>query len=245
MAPWCSHRIFSREVYSNSPDTVTSTVNFTTSYLVPTSDIIIATHTASPPDPANASAIPERTRHCPFKNEWDEDTWNPSPTDAASSCLPTVETITPDGWADPPGPTTSPVPDLCNKWHLVQTGDTCAGIAAEYGFSTAEFFELNSGIDPSCGNLRAQFAVCVRVWVEPPEQTTIATTTTTTTAGPPGPTESGTSPTCTAWHIHVEGDTCASIAEKYGIIVSRFRQLKRSVNSACTNLVLGSAYCVG
>jgi hypothetical protein len=224
-----------------APDTVTRTVNFTTSYLVPTTDIIITTHTASPPDLANASAILERTRHCPFTSEGDEGAWNqglaedeyrvhswqmeedchefwrpycypmphdpilPSPTDAASSCLPTVETITPEGWVDPPGPTTSPVPDQCNKWHLVGTGDTCAGIAAEFGMTTTEFLQLNPGINANCGNLRARFAVCVRVWLEPPEETTTTTTTPTTTAGPPGPTESGTSPTCSAWHIHVEG----------------------------------------
>ena len=40
-------------------------------------------------------------------------------------------------------------------------------------------------------------------------------------------------------------DTCESVAAKYGIVVSRFRQLNRSVDSNCTNLVIGNAYCVG
>ena len=40
------------------------------------------------------------------------------------------------------------------------------------------------------------------------------------------------------------GDTCASIATLYGIILGRFLQLNRGVDSSCTNLVTGNAYCV-
>ncbi|KAL6228926.1 hypothetical protein BDW75DRAFT_225984 [Aspergillus navahoensis] len=104
-------------------------------------------------------------------------------------------TVVPEGWVDPPGPTSSGVADTCNKWYLVQNGDTCAAIAAEFGLTLAEFHEMNQGINANCGNLRASFAVCVRMWVE--EQEPEPTTTTTTTAGPPGPTATGTSPTCT------------------------------------------------
>ncbi|KAL4860891.1 hypothetical protein BDV12DRAFT_181000 [Aspergillus spectabilis] len=169
----------------------------------------------------------------------------PSPTHIASSCYPTVITIIPEGWVDPPGPTSSGVPDTCNKWHMVNNGDACAEIASQFDLSLADFHALNPSINPSCGNLRAGFAVCVRMWVEEEPERTTTTSTTTTTAVPPGPTATGTSPTCTKWHLHVQGDTCASIAEDYGIIVSRFCQLNRSVDSGCTNLILGNAYCVG
>ena len=117
-----------------------------------------------------------------------------------------------------------------------------------------------------CRLMKAAFAYCVRVWVEPLTPSTTTTTrvaTTTVPVGPPGPTASGTSATCTKYHLRrnskfksspvfpsssltlILADTCASIATLYGIIVNRFRQLNRSVTAACDNLITGNAYCVG
>ncbi|KAG2420067.1 hypothetical protein HFD88_004865 [Aspergillus terreus] len=259
------------------PDSVTSTVNMTSVWAFPT-EVAIATVTAEDPNPAEVTALLERSKFCPFNGEdddewdkgladeeyhlhsWDLDTgcihdhWAPycypklsdpvlpSPTNIPSSCYPTVTTIIPDGWVDPPGPTESGVPDTCNKWHLLKNGDTCTAIAAQYKMTLRQFYAYNPSINAQCSNTRAAFAVCVRVWEEPEVPTPTPTTTST---GPPGPTGTGTSPICAKWHLLVKGDTCDSIAAKYGILVSRFRQLNRSVNSACDNMVVGNAYCVG
>ncbi|PGH27226.1 hypothetical protein AJ80_01183 [Polytolypa hystricis UAMH7299] len=189
----------------------------------------------------------------------------PSPVDIPSSCYPTITTIIPEGWVEPPGPTHTGIPEDCNKWHMVSTGDGCASIAAKFNIPLATFYEYNPSINAQCGNLVAGFVVCVRIWVEPTDTATV-TPTPTTTAGPPGPIETGTSPTCTKWHLLAEGkrraeenlvsydpkltdtpsdDSCESVAAEYGIIVSRFRQLNRSVDSECNNLIVGNAYCVG
>ncbi|KAL2829473.1 hypothetical protein BDW59DRAFT_159061 [Aspergillus cavernicola] len=263
-----------------APDTLTNTVNITTTWPFPTETVSIPVFTASSlPSNEDTQAMIDRSTHCPFNDEFNSTTWDagledeeyhlhswdfepecteeywdpycfpgpedpilPSPTDIPSSCYPTITTITPNGWVAPPGPTESGTPDLCNRWHLVENGETCTGIAAKYGLTVAQLRELNPALNAQCSNLRGAFAICVRVWVD---IETTPTPTTTTTAGPPGPTASGTSPTCTKWHLLEEGDTCDSIVAEYGIILSRFRQLNRNVDSECSNLVAGNAYCVG
>lgn len=218
-----------------APDTFTSSINFTTVWPFPTDDALVPTNTPSLPSADDVSAILERLEFCPFNDElnstiwdkglgdeeyhlhsWDlefdcmDEYWDPycfprpddpvlpSPTDIPSSCYPTITTIVPHGWVEPPGPTETGAPDNCNKWHLVQSGDSCAGIAANYGITVAQLHDYNPSINTQCTDLRASFAICVRVWDEPP-------VTTTSSPGPPGPTASGTSPTCTKWHILAEG----------------------------------------
>lgn len=220
-------------IWEPVPDSITSSVNMTTVWAFPT-DVTIATLTAEDPSPAEVTAIFERQKLCPFideyEDEWEEglgdeeyrlhswdldaecfeEHWNPycypelsdpvlpSPTTIPSSCYPTVTTIIPDGWVDPPGPTESGVAENCNKWHLLQTGDNCASVVAKYKISLKQFFEYNPSINAQCTNTRALFAVCVRVWEEPEAPTP-------TSAGPPGPTATGTSPTCTKWHLLKNG----------------------------------------
>jgi hypothetical protein len=198
----------------------------------------------------------------------------PSPTDIASTCYPTVSTIIPQGLVKPPAPTNLGTSEDCNKWHIVGQGDTCAILESKYKISHASFKEWNPSLTDSCNNLRTEMAYCVRVWVEAIETPAPTSSSTTrvsvspsfTSAGPPGPTQSGTSGTCKKWHLlkqgmcllyfvsvkkfedfidNVVGDTCTSIASTHSILVSRFRQLNRSVNADCSNLVTGNAYCVG
>ncbi|KAJ5375386.1 hypothetical protein N7517_007392 [Penicillium concentricum] len=166
----------------------------------------------------------------------------PSPTDTLSSCLPTITKVIPEGWVDPPGPTESGVSDMCNKWHILENGDTCKSLSVQYKITEAKLSEYNPSVNAQCSNIRAGFAICVRVWED---GTTTPTPSPTTTAGPPGPTGPGTSLTCTKWHLMADGDSCVSITAKYGILVSRFRQLNRNVDASCSNLVKGNAYCVG
>ncbi|KZV97967.1 hypothetical protein EXIGLDRAFT_832561 [Exidia glandulosa HHB12029] len=52
-------------------------------------------------------------------------------------------------------------------------------------------------------------------------------------------------PGCTRTHTAVAGDTCTTIAASAGISVATFESLNPSINSACTNLQIGTAYCIG
>lgn len=49
---------------------------------------------------------------------------------------------------------------------------------------------------------------------------------------------------CGKWATVNEGDTCASMSVAYGISLSDFYFLNPEVDTQCTNLWLGSAYCV-
>jgi hypothetical protein len=137
----------------------------------------------------------------------------PSPTDIASSCYPTVSTIIPQGFVKPPAPINLGTSDDCNKWHVVVIGDTCTRLESKYKISHASFMAWNPSLTNACNNLRTEMAYCVRVFVEAvetPAPTSVSTTRVTvspssTSAGPPGPTQSGTSATCTKWHLQKQG----------------------------------------
>ncbi|KAH7122765.1 hypothetical protein B0J11DRAFT_437010 [Dendryphion nanum] len=235
------------------PNVATQSMNFTTSWILPTKKLAIPTN-KSPHAPNDViSAIIARLSHCPFNNEledeWDKglpedeyrihswdlseecnEAWEPycqpdpkvsilpSPTSIASTCYPTVSTITPEGGVKAPAPTNNGSPVDCNKWHVVGAGDNCAVVEAKYKISHASFRTLNPAINDVCNNLITQMAYCVRIWVPEPEitlSTAISTQASRTSAsmvsrtssasGPPGPTESGTNPTCTKWHVHKQG----------------------------------------
>lgn len=51
---------------------------------------------------------------------------------------------------------------------------------------------------------------------------------------------------CKSFYKVVSGDTCTSIATKYGsFTVSQFQTWNTAVNTQCTNLIAGDYYCVG
>ncbi|KAK6072405.1 LysM domain-containing protein [Seiridium cupressi] len=65
-------------------------------------------------------------------------------------------------------------------------------------------------------------------------------------ACPGGPTFSDTVSDCNAWHTVVDGDSCYSIEQEYGITADDFLSWNPSVSSDClTNFWLEEAYCVG
>lgn len=142
----------------------------------------------------------------------------PSPTTIASSCYPTTSTIIPDGAVKAPAPTNKGSSEDCNKWHVVGTGDNCGVVESKYKITHATFRTLNPAINDACSNLVTEMAYCVRVWVPQPEitgsapptasRTSVVSTVsrTSSASGPPGPTQSGTSATCTKWHLDKQGE---------------------------------------
>ncbi|KAF3221789.1 hypothetical protein TWF106_000153 [Orbilia oligospora] len=165
----------------------------------------------------------------------------PSPTTIPASCYPTIVTETADP-AKPPAPTNSGTTELCNQWRVAVSGQGCNAMVEGAGITMARLFEWNRSLNSQCTNMVAGMAYCVGIR----EVVTTATTSYSrvTFIPPPAPTQSGASNKCIQWHIRRAGDTCASIATLYGIILGRFLQLNRGVDSSCTNLVTGNAYCV-
>jgi LysM repeat protein len=59
----------------------------------------------------------------------------------------------------------------------------------------------------------------------------------------PPPPSSGNSG-CGKQYTAVSGDWCSKIASSNGISVAQFQQLNPNVNGQCTNIQIGTAYCV-
>ncbi|KAK0666031.1 hypothetical protein QBC41DRAFT_339383 [Cercophora samala] len=51
----------------------------------------------------------------------------------------------------------------CNRYHYVQSGDTCAVIAAANGISIAQFLSWNPEVNAGCTNLWLNYFVCTGV----------------------------------------------------------------------------------
>ncbi|KAL8942164.1 MAG: hypothetical protein Q9216_001811 [Gyalolechia sp. 2 TL-2023] len=59
-----------------------------------------------------------------------------------------------------------------------------------------------------------------------------------------GPVPPDTINDCTYFYDAQPGDTCASIAENWGITLAEFKRYNPSVKSDCSGLIIGNAYCV-
>ncbi|PIL32555.1 hypothetical protein GSI_05258 [Ganoderma sinense ZZ0214-1] len=168
--------------------------------------------------------------------------------------LPTVFTPTPT-----PEPTIAPGTigeDTCLQYYSAQPGDTCLGIETIFTLRDEEFRTWNPEIDANCANLQVGLAYCVfgpyvaytAPTTLPPTSTAPTTTTTpTTTTSLPAPTNiaNGTITTgCTDYYTIQSGDTCTTIDTNFSIALTDFLAWNPEVNSQCTNIVLGLAYCV-
>lgn len=80
------------------------------------------------------------------------------PPSSASSVPPPTSTSNPDS----PGPTFSGIPSNCNKYHLVQTGDSCASIEDRYFITDKQFHDWNPAVSADCSqNFWLGFYYCV------------------------------------------------------------------------------------
>ncbi|KAH8799634.1 hypothetical protein F5884DRAFT_111945 [Xylogone sp. PMI_703] len=135
----------------------------------------------------------------------------------------------------PPATTPSGTVNPCYRWHTVVSEDSCQLIQDEYGVSLALLRAWNPSINSTCSNLVNGDAYCVDGAGRSSSLSTVA---------PPGPTPSGTWPTCYEWYTVVSGDSCTAIETKYGIYFDLFRAWNLNINVNCTNLQVGDAYCV-
>jgi hypothetical protein len=106
-------------------------------------------------------------------------------------------------------------------------------IEATYNVTKAEFIAMNPEIDAACDDLAFGVSYCV------------ATSNTTSGSGPPANVAPGTiTAGCTEYHTIVSGDDCASIEGMFSLSLAQFIAMNPELNSGCTNLALGDAYCV-
>jgi LysM repeat protein len=141
----------------------------------------------------------------------------------------------------PPGPTLSGTTRACYRWHVVVSGDTCAGLEQQFGATLAQLQAWNPQLSSTCSNLLLGDAYCAD---GASASSTTTSITSSTTVAPPGPTPSGTTRACYQWHVVVSGDFCALIEEDFGITMTQLQAWNPQLVSDCSNLLLGDAYCV-
>ncbi|KAF2160118.1 carbohydrate-binding module family 50 protein [Zasmidium cellare ATCC 36951] len=140
-----------------------------------------------------------------------------------------------------PTPTQSGMADNCNKFDLVESGDSCGDIATTYNIPLATFYSWNPAVGSDCSALWAGYYVCV--------DTTSYRPTTTTSAGngitTPTPYESGMVDNCNKFYEVQSGDTCDSIGQSQGVTTADIESWNPKVGSTCSSLYLNYYICVG
>ncbi|GJJ07059.1 hypothetical protein Clacol_001258 [Clathrus columnatus] len=127
----------------------------------------------------------------------------------------------------------------CAEFHTVVSGETCDIIQGNFDISNAAFLALNPEVNGGCTDLIAGLAYCVQATPAPPP--------------PPSPPPSTIPPNvangtiidgCTNFFTISEGTHCSDIESLFNISDSLFHLLNPEVDSFCSNLVPGEAYCV-
>ncbi|TQV92641.1 Peptidoglycan-binding Lysin subgroup [Cordyceps javanica] len=156
----------------------------------------------------------------------------------------TTTTSTAPSKPTPPAPTHSGQPDDCNKWAVVQSGDTCGSVASKNGISLDQFYAWNPAVSKDCvTNFWLGQAYCVG---RSGGGGGTPTTTAPTKPTPPAPTHTGQPANCNKWAVVKSGDSCGSVASANGISVDQFYKWNPAVSKDCvTNFWIGQAYCVG
>lgn len=128
----------------------------------------------------------------------------------------------------------------CTEYYTVVSGDSCPLIETKFNISVSLFKTMNPEINSACSNILAGEAYCVQT-----SNSTGSSSSSSSSNGPPSNVASGTVTTgCTKYYTVVSGDSCATIQTRFGISITQFLTMNSEVNSACTNILLGEAYCV-
>ncbi|KAF2741655.1 carbohydrate-binding module family 50 protein [Sporormia fimetaria CBS 119925] len=141
------------------------------------------------------------------------------------------------------------------KLYTVQEEDTCASIISNYAslgvskFTQTQLISWNTNIRSGCGNLKE--LIGSTICVNNPGGDYKPSTTARVTPGPaptptaaPGNVADGVTDRCGQYYTITDRDNCAAVLMKNSITENDFRLLNPGVNSDCTNLEIGLAYCV-
>ncbi|CAO2650794.1 Nn.00g020860.m01.CDS01 [Neocucurbitaria sp. VM-36] len=138
----------------------------------------------------------------------------------------------------------------CTDFGDVPADFTCSDVLVTYNLTIAQFFKMNPAVGSDCGNLWTEQAYCIASPNAPPlapsASPTAVTPSSSAAPGPSAPTHTGQPANCVRWHTVVDGDNCASVADKYFITMEQFFTWNPAVSKDCTtNFWLDQAYCVG
>ncbi|MEW6181768.1 MAG: LysM domain-containing protein [Bacillota bacterium] len=111
------------------------------------------------------------------------------------------------------------VPPVCPAGttpYIIRAGDTCFSLAQRFGTSVAAILAANPGLN--CDNLQIGQTICIPVGVPP------------------------VCPAGTTPYIIRAGDTCFSLAQRFGTSVAAIQAANPGLN--CNNLQIGQTICI-
>ncbi|KAJ4308625.1 hypothetical protein N0V84_011986 [Fusarium piperis] len=114
--------------------------------------------------------------------------------------------------------------------------------------SLVDFFKWNPEVDKACTNLWLGAYACAGVIGSTPKPMTTAKPTVTQPGNgisTPTPIQAGMVSNCNKFHIIGSTTTCQGIIDYNKITMANFKKWNTGINSACSNLWLGSYACVG
>ncbi|KAF4465975.1 domain-containing [Fusarium albosuccineum] len=181
-------------------------------------------------------------------------TWNPEVGGAACTGLwldayvcvsvighdpPPPTPTQPGNGIETPQPTQPSMVTNCNRFHFVETGQSCASIIAEYRISLSQFTTWNPSAGPSCTGLWASTYACVGIIGFTPSPTDPGNGIET-----PAPIQDGMTTECRRFHFVESGQTCQVIANQYSITVAQFVRWNPAVGSNCAGRWANTYACV-
>ncbi|KAF4340316.1 hypothetical protein FBEOM_5765 [Fusarium beomiforme] len=137
-----------------------------------------------------------------------------------------------------PEPQQPGIVDNCNKYYLVQKGDTCSGVAQKSNIPLSKFLEWNTKTGTDCNNLWANAYACVSV------TETKGSTSTKPPAKKYSPTQKGIAQNCNKYVKVQKTTTCKSIEKEYKLSFADFYKWNPAVGKRC-QLSAGYYVCVG
>ncbi|KAH8673362.1 hypothetical protein BX600DRAFT_535950 [Xylariales sp. PMI_506] len=132
-----------------------------------------------------------------------------------------------------PSPVQTGIVSGCTEFYEAVVGDSCDGIAANYGISLDQFYDWNPAVG-QCTDLEAGVYYCV----------SITGGSTSTRVSTPIAVQTGITSNCIKFYFSVTGDSCDSVASAFDITEAEFIQWNPAVGSECTNFWLSEYYCV-
>lgn len=129
--------------------------------------------------------------------------------------------------------------DHCNRFHKVESGDTCGAIASKSGVTVAQLAQWNTGIGgTACTGIWLGYFVCTGVEGSTPTEPPLADPT-------PQPVQDGMVDNCQKFHFVESGQTCDGIARQYGVSLGDFLRWNPAAGNDCRGLWAETYVCVG
>ncbi|RYP03040.1 hypothetical protein DL765_010618 [Monosporascus sp. GIB2] len=161
-------------------------------------------------------------------------TWNPEIGDTCSGlwkdvnvCVSVIGHTTvptePDNGIEIPKPTQPGMVKNCDTFYKVKSGDSCGNIAKNSGINLDEFVEWNTGVRGNdCTGLLLDFHILRLGLGHTPTPTDTGNGIET-----PSPIQDGMTKSCKTFHFVTSGQSCATVASRYGISVADFVRWNR------------------